>query len=723
MLPSDISLGMVIFGRVSSFPWWPAVVSLCPRTELWVKEGKFWVFFFNDNSGAWLKTSEIRAFDSYNRDFCLEYNSSIVKFKRYQDRIQKAVRLAEDHARRTIKKIRIPILRNAPGEDDEDEDDDQEESESSEQSQPVTTANKGRRGKYAATVQKAPKPPEGRRNSTRRRKPSSLPHMPSAQKDTSLQRKCRDEETVDETIDGNNVQTEPRPQRKRVRSSRYENYMAPFGEKNTARRRSSTPSPAADNKCNFEANKSKGSKDGSLPLYPMESFNYWSPPRKTFKKSKSSSSDFGDLSNDFPNGEKHRTGLASNKASKDGTALGGKGTSPSGIPSLDACMSKPRTRRQAREPQGRGAKHQEQQKSSALLTREMYISELTNLVTPKLTARQTRDVSRTTPKVTRHVRSRMETSAGNEENEEVDGTDSEMHPERERRRTAGCLNVAAEDLIEHAIRGGHTGAGSTHRAQVQDMDSVAFGGSDLVSSILNRLSELETDVKHLKKKAAAEENATLGEDVTAAGLKSAVEALATASEAFAKARDYDSGIIGRALEILWADGHFPLTGADGDLLRTVARSLVLATCKRRLHEAHVRKVEPQRKKGSKSPKKRQRCDDSAQLDCSPKSCEEREVVAVEIRPGNGELIDGSREQYRRKVHHGDSSGKPQPCTTTKKTVTPSADESNFETNGNGIEVIEVSLSTHRVSKDCTEEEVVDEGCNRSSDRNGSASLS
>jgi PWWP domain len=110
-------------------------------------------------------------------------------------------------------------------------------------------------------------------------------------------------------------------------------------------------------------------------------------------------------------------------------------------------------------------------------------------------------------------------------------------------------------------------------------DPKSFSG-DVLRSLLHRVSDLEKEVKYLKGRAAAEEQAVLGEDATAAGLKAAVEAFASASAAFAKKRNFDSTVVRRALDSLWPDGAFPLAGVDGDLLHSVARSLVMASCKR-----------------------------------------------------------------------------------------------------------------------------------------------
>lgn len=160
------------------------------------------------------------------------------------------------------------------------------------------------------------------------------------------------------------------------------------------------------------------------------------------------------------------------------------------------------------------------------------------------------------------------------------GADTDSEPDDVLRSVAGSLEHRAE-LQMKKVFGESPGSPQEPRPSTAGADAGAGLGlsGDTLRLLLQRVSHLEADVKSLKSRAATEEQASLGEDATAAGLKAAVEALAAASASFARKREFDSGVIDRALDGMWPDGSFPLVGADGKLLRALARSLVMASCK------------------------------------------------------------------------------------------------------------------------------------------------
>ncbi|CDF36985.1 unnamed protein product [Chondrus crispus] len=213
---SEIRLGVAVFGRVSGFPWWPAVVSKCEPSGEWRKDGKFWVRFFNDHTGSWLKSSEIRSFDDYNTDRCLEHNHKVPKFRRYSDRVYKACSLAEKYIS-SPKRIRIRVL-GPRGTDGVPLGDEQEVISISaadapvkeEESDPSGHATEHRKNNYARSGKSA-----GKR---KRNQPSS--------DDNSVE-----EEPIENkpTRRGSkSTAGEERTKRKRVRSLRYVEYMSPM---------------------------------------------------------------------------------------------------------------------------------------------------------------------------------------------------------------------------------------------------------------------------------------------------------------------------------------------------------------------------------------------------------------------------------------------------------------------------------------------------------------
>jgi PWWP domain len=95
----ELRPGVVVFGRVKGFPWWPALVTCAPDTSDWVKnDGRVWCLFFNDRTGAWLKATEIRPFDAFHREECMVINRNNKGHKRFIDRIVEAISCALTYA-------------------------------------------------------------------------------------------------------------------------------------------------------------------------------------------------------------------------------------------------------------------------------------------------------------------------------------------------------------------------------------------------------------------------------------------------------------------------------------------------------------------------------------------------------------------------------------------------------------------------------------------------
>lgn len=94
---SDATPGTVVFGRVMSHPWWPAVIGRCPKSGTWQNDATArWVFFLNDDHGAWLKLGDIRPFGEWNKEAILELNSRTTRFNKYLNRIEDACQMAKD---------------------------------------------------------------------------------------------------------------------------------------------------------------------------------------------------------------------------------------------------------------------------------------------------------------------------------------------------------------------------------------------------------------------------------------------------------------------------------------------------------------------------------------------------------------------------------------------------------------------------------------------------
>lgn len=577
---ADVKLGTVIYGRVSGYPWWPGVIAKCPRTQQWRKDGKFWAFFFNDTAGAWLKVAEIRTFDAYSQDLCFEYNGSITKFRRYEDRIKKAVAIADAHLNHSSRKLRVKVLppkpENAP-----------------------STPESGERGLAVERdgFNMIPKPPAKRQGRKRGRPRKS--RAPVIETEIRQQAYTEDNQITDEEEDtgygDGNEQGEVRPKRKRTKSLRYVEYMGPIRNKTNERIRSSRdPSPRnwsiEDPAANLNIHKTDEDVVGGRR---EESVGTSTPGREMLRRSRRTRSTVAMLDShaSLPMKQKCETRALHAEAVNEirNSLPVPDETPPHSV--VEAVQPSGREKiledqalignvaRRTRLQRGRRKRGASEERSSI----EEHIPE--EELSDGSNANQVSREASAIPNNRRGIRARL--GRGSDVNGDrsgtEEGTDSEEHPEIQRKVATGSLEVAAEDLMEFAINGHRPkkSESSQPEASFEGIRSFPLAGSDLVCSILNRISRVERDVAKLQKKAVAEEHATLGEDATAAGVKSAVEALAAASEAFARARQYDGTVIMRSLELLWSDGHFPLPGADGELLRTVAQSLILASCKRR----------------------------------------------------------------------------------------------------------------------------------------------
>lgn len=602
---SEIRLGVAVFGRVSGFPWWPAVVSKCEPSGEWRKDGKFWVRFFNDPNGSWLKSSEIRSFDDYNKDRCLEHNSKVPKFRRYSDRIVKACSLAEKYIS-SPKRIRIRVLgpRGTDGIPIGDEQEvisinDEDAHAEDEDSDPSGLTDEPPKKKYSRS---------SRSNGKRKRG-----HASSSENSD-------DEEKVQggSRRGSKNTDGEKRTKRKPVRSLRYVEYMSPMEDRNVQRRSKSS------NGINGKHNHS-GHDFGLLHYSPPVGLQGEAERHRRLPKSQNSSE------KPSINGANHRSGLprrSSMRSSKTdpersserqrSNAQTSRRERPSQMATedLDPALIK--------EPHEATERYRVHNPADHNLRHPVMAKALSTRVKNERRMDETRrSVGR------RSVRSRADGSFV-VQTPDVEETDSEEDAERVRKVVNGSLEAVAEDLVEHAVRHKESPSRIWKGNHGLEGNSVSLGGSDLLCSILNRVSDLERDVALLQKKATTEENATLGEDASAAGLKSAVEALASATSVFAKVREYDSLAISRSLDLLWADGHFPLQGADGELLRTVARSLVLASCRRRQAEGS-HEAAPTVRMGPIKSFNEKNCEDAPQLE----RIEGQAVHAVQQKSNGG----------------------------------------------------------------------------------------
>lgn len=160
-------------------------------------------------------------------------------------------------------------------------------------------------------------------------------------------------------------------------------------------------------------------------------------------------------------------------------------------------------------------------------------------------------------------------------------TDSEKDPEATMLPISGRMDIGADKVLDAILSHGRMDSGSLQSIEPHAKRKKLFSDQgDIIRLLLHRVSAIEAEVASLKSQALSRERCTMGEDATAAGLKSAVEALVSATEAFARKRDFEPHAISRALDSLWDHDETCLNDVDGDMLQALARSLVMSTCRR-----------------------------------------------------------------------------------------------------------------------------------------------
>ncbi len=90
--------GFVVIGHLMGQLWWPAVVGRCPMTGEWKdSQGERWVFFFNQDTAAWLKTRDMRPFTPKAHKTIAVLNCANPKFREHLGEIQVAWSLANEY--------------------------------------------------------------------------------------------------------------------------------------------------------------------------------------------------------------------------------------------------------------------------------------------------------------------------------------------------------------------------------------------------------------------------------------------------------------------------------------------------------------------------------------------------------------------------------------------------------------------------------------------------
>ncbi|GJQ14774.1 hypothetical protein GpartN1_g6565.t1 [Galdieria partita] len=133
--------GAVVWAKVYGYPWWPASITTDQRSGKWFHKGKYWVYFFNDPQGAWLKPNCLKEFNDANIAALTPKENH-----RYYKQIVKAVEEAKEVHSNVLPPEQVAALAQARTEEDnvdnaanatteEEEDGSEEEKETSNTSQ------------------------------------------------------------------------------------------------------------------------------------------------------------------------------------------------------------------------------------------------------------------------------------------------------------------------------------------------------------------------------------------------------------------------------------------------------------------------------------------------------------------------------------------------------------------------------------------------------------
>ncbi|KAJ8900891.1 hypothetical protein NDN08_000190 [Rhodosorus marinus] len=118
--------GTVVWVKYHDYPWWPSLVGVKERISS--RKGEFWVKFFNDPDGGFVKAGQMRPFTPENIKKYMPRKGSAD-----YDKIVEAVRLAREHDREN------PVSEDDDDDDDDDVSDDEDNKEESEEQDEYNT--------------------------------------------------------------------------------------------------------------------------------------------------------------------------------------------------------------------------------------------------------------------------------------------------------------------------------------------------------------------------------------------------------------------------------------------------------------------------------------------------------------------------------------------------------------------------------------------------------
>ncbi len=603
----DVVPGVVVFGRVLSFPWWPAVVGRCPKSGQWKDaEERRWVFFFNDKNGAWLKVRDMRKFDAVTRETITEINSRNPKHRKHLERIAKACDLAGEYQRTSgrarelsefSRNLTYSALTTSPPPGDEIRD----------TPSPVVTVDQaGPRSPSRPSLQPRPSSQGntleslfGNRDfpSVKRRRRSSAPSV----YDSGLANNTVRASAEPDTVESQTMTDGQRPRRKRKKSTRYQGFDDPFET------RSGKPSKEVREHVVEEVKSTQESETPNIPSVILSlqrkdiqphKINFrgrravFAPKPPIAEEPKSWRSDGENATQDRRGSgsavtvdKKNRllvriNGSVMTRGQKEGSSSTKAPTnkSPKKLDLKPMRMSK-KTRKRLRKA---AAMKVLENDPFATASSESEIEPMEGEVQPNNGHPSNRS---SLPSNFRTPFRNRETDPFRRDNMDGDSTDTDNNADQVRLLT-NTRELHQEAMVEHAIQrvfgtpaSSTPPSGSPAKAPKVPPLPLCVAEGALMRKLVSRVSALEEHVVSLQGRVGLGNGVVLGEDATAAALKAAVETMMKAAEEFARCREFEAGTIARSMNGLWpepepGDLRAAAAAREQEYARSVARSLV-----------------------------------------------------------------------------------------------------------------------------------------------------
>lgn len=531
---SDIKLGACVMGRVSGFPWWPALLTKSPRDNAFQdKYGRYWVSFFNESNGAYLRPTEMRPFDDYHIDFCLEYNRNVPKYKKYANAVNEAIELTKKHLNDENERKEKELFNKIQAEEAR---------------------------KRTAKRQRQPDLASSPKTTKRKRLPTPRYHGLNRSEPSTATRG----ETRAPSSEPNHSSIQPRKGTKSPPSSARKQHSGTTRPSRSLGKKKGSADAVIEDEVkpvpltrNTRASTTKSlRRSGKEPSEGMHIENAEKTPKKQVRTSPRLASAEILTPKHSKTISKRRRGLnIAQQTTRSLTKESSKGAPP-------RAASRMYTRRQARDD-AMVAAAQDPRSVGASSSADIQAAPGRN--------------------VRRKKRSYLKNGVYTICRSESEDTESERE---DAIQTALQLNLegAVNQIIENELN-----EDLDERKKIKNNDFLVrelVHREEVMAMLTNRLKNLEEQVMMMKETQDERKKFDVGEDVTAAGLKASTEAFISSIESFSRARDYNGRKVETSLGFLWPKGeHAPLPGHDGALLDTVIKSLAFGSCKR--HQAKL----------------------------------------------------------------------------------------------------------------------------------------